>query len=233
VETWGFPEFGSTDVPDDARTGVIDVASGAYHNVAVKRIDAQTTRLIRWGRSYVGLGNVPDRSDVVAVATSYLHVLALTTSGGVLHWGESRTGQGAVPTEAASGIVAISAGFEHSMSLTASGRVLAWGGFSGQSNVPVEALSDVIKIDAGARYCLALRGDGRVIAWGEYARTTESGIEISPQVFVAVPLTPVGMESGVIDIAALQNSFLARKQDGSLVTFGQDVSGVFNFPTVL
>jgi hypothetical protein len=41
------------------------------------------------------------------------------------------------------------------------------------------------------------------------------------------------MGSGVVDIAALQFSFVARKQDGSLVTFGQGAPGVFNFSVVI
>jgi alpha-tubulin suppressor-like RCC1 family protein len=199
----------------------------------VKRIDANTTRLIRWGDTFYGVGNVPDRSDVVAVTASDLIVLALTTSGGVLFWGDERGGRGDVPPEAASGIVAIAAGEYHCMALTASGRVLAWGGDQGQSNVPVEAQSDVIKIDAGQYYCLALRSDGRVIAWGAYARTGANGVEISPPQLQAVPLTPVGMESGLIDIAALENSFIARKQNGSIVAFGQGNFDAFNFPVVI
>jgi alpha-tubulin suppressor-like RCC1 family protein len=233
VEPWGNPFRASTNnVPEDARTGVIDVASGAEHNIAVKRINASATRLIRWGDTRSELGTVPDRSDVVAVSAGLDHVLALTTSGGVLHWGESRFGQGAVPLEAASGIVAIAAGTFHSMALTSSGRVLAWGGTDGQSNVPVEAQSDVIKIAAKSRYCLALRRDGRVIAWGDYAIAARNGANVSPE-FQAVPTTPSDMDSGVVDIAALDEGFVARKLDGSVVTFGQPRFGVFSFPVVI
>jgi alpha-tubulin suppressor-like RCC1 family protein len=229
VEAWGNPISASTnDVPLDARSGVIDVASGFEHNIALKRINASTTRLIRWGRTNTGLGNVPDRSDVVAVSAGRDHVLALTTSGGMLHWGESRFSQGAVPLEAASGIVAIAAGEFHSMALTAIGRVLAWGGFSGQGTVPVEAQSDVIKIVAQGAYCLALRNDGCVIAWGEL----NLGNVGSPA-FKPVPLTPPSMESGVVDIAGLRNVFVALKQDGSVVAFGEPSHDVLNFPTVL
>jgi hypothetical protein len=233
VEPWGNPLRASTNiVPEDARTGVIDVASGFEHNIAVKRINASATRLIRWGDTRSGLGNVPDRSDVVAVSAGLDHVLALTTSGGVLHWGESRAGQGAVPLEAASGIVAIAASIFHSMALTSSGRVLAWGGTDGLSNVPVDAQSDVMKIDAKSRYCLALRRDGRVIAWGLYTIAARNGADISPE-FQAVPTTPPDMDSGVVDIAALDEGFVARKLDGSVVTFGQPRFGVFNFPVAI
>jgi alpha-tubulin suppressor-like RCC1 family protein len=226
VEAWGNPEFGGNNVPDDARTGVFDVASGLHHNVAVKRIDANTTRLIRWGLDFLfDLGAPPDRSDVMAVSVNNLNVLALTTSGGVLHWGDDSLGQGVVPAEVVSGpVVAIAAGHEHCMALKAEGRVVAWGGNNGQSNVPVEAQSDVIKIGAGYKYCVALRNDGRVIAWGAY--NVDGDVQ-------QVPITPPGMESGVIDIAALFNIFVARKQNGSIVAFGSSDYDVTNFPVVL
>jgi alpha-tubulin suppressor-like RCC1 family protein len=231
VEAWGNPFLGSAiDVPDDARIGVIDVASGFDHNIAVKRIDANITQLIRWGDNKFGIGNVPARSDVVAVSAAVVHVIALTTSGGVLFWGDDRNGRGDVPPEADSGIVAIAAGDDHSMALTSEGRVLAWGGINGQSNVPADAQSDVIKIDAAYRYCLALRRDGRVIAWGQYIAAAAE--DASPDLRL-VPITPAGMESSVVDIAALPEGFVARKQDGSVVTFGQPRYYVFNFPTVL
>jgi alpha-tubulin suppressor-like RCC1 family protein len=233
VVAWGSPGSSVLELPADALNGVIDVAAGSAHSVALKRINANTTRLIRWGRDAFGLSNIPDRSDVVAVSASYLHVLALTTSGGVLFWGLNTTAQGAVPPEAASGIVAIAAGDYHSMALTASGRVLAWGGLNGQSSVPVEAQSNVIKIDAGQNYCLALRSDGSVIAWGEYARTNENGSEIGPTEFLPMPRTFDGMTSGVIDIAALENSFIARKRDGSVVAFGVGNFRAFDFPDAI
>jgi alpha-tubulin suppressor-like RCC1 family protein len=224
VLAWGFPESGSLNVPDDARTGVIDVASGIHHNVAVKRINATTTQLIRWGLDLFGLGSPPARSDIVAVSANNFNMLALTSSGGVLQWGDNRRGQAAVPDEAASGIVAIAAGHEHGMALTSAGRVLAWGGTDGQSNVPVEAQSDVIKIGAGFKYCVALRNDGRVIAWCAYG----GDFVVQP-----VPITPPGMESGVDDVAALFNQFVARKQDGSIASFGEAIYDVLGFPVVL
>jgi alpha-tubulin suppressor-like RCC1 family protein len=229
VEAWGNPGTASaTEVPDDALSYVIDVASGLDHSIAVKRIDASTTRLIRWGRTDSGLDNVPDRSDVVAVSAGNLHVIALTTSGSVLSWGSVINGLGNVPPEAGSGIVAIAVGEEHSMALTSEGRVLAWGGINGQSNVPAEAQSNVIKIDAASQYCLALRNDGRVIAWGLYTVNYEQGVG-----YVQVPTTPSGMDSGVVDIAALAPGFIARKQGGSVVAFGVDGYAILGFPTVL
>ncbi len=231
VEAWGNPNSGANNVPEDARTGVIDVASGFDHNIAVKRISASATRLIRWGRSDSGLGNVPDRSDVVAVAAGFDHVLALTTSGAVLLWGNPDNGRGDVPPEAASGIVAIAVGTVHCMALTSDGRVLAWGGSRGQSNVPDEAQSGVIKIDAGSQYSLALRSDGRVIAWGEALVDVTGNQDLE---FRPVPITPSGMESGVVDIAALFHSFVARKQDDSAIAFGlDDDDGILGFPAVL
>jgi alpha-tubulin suppressor-like RCC1 family protein len=220
VETWGIPEYQpAIQVPQDALSGVIAVASGLDHNIAIKRIDAQTTQLIRWGDPSLGLGSVADRRDVVAVATTYVHVLALTTSGSVLFWGDDRNGGGAVPPEAASGIVAIAVGDEHSMALTSDGRVLAWGGVRGESNVPVEAQSDVIKIDAGAHFCVALRRDGRVVAWGQIPEGD------------GVPTTPAGMDTEVVDIVAIANGFAARKVDGSILSWvGPQDYGALNIP---
>jgi alpha-tubulin suppressor-like RCC1 family protein len=231
VEAWATSQNqvfnGTINVPEDALTGVIDVASGSEHNIALKRINATATQLIQWGRDVFGLGNVPARDDLVAVTASGFHVLALTASGSVVFWGDDGEDRGKVP-QVSSGIVAIAVGGRHCMALMSNGSVLAWGGSHGQSNVPTEAQSGVTKIEAGGFLCLALRSDGRVIAWGQYQVFNGAQLE-----FQAVPRTPPGMESGVVDIAALSNLVVARKQNGSIVSFGQDSFGALNFTATL
>jgi alpha-tubulin suppressor-like RCC1 family protein len=175
---------------------VVSIAAGGEGSFALKGDGT----LWAWGENWtgqLGVGSadeevleptpVLDLTDVVAVAPSYDHTIALTGTGRVWAWGNNRYGQlgdgttnpSSVPQEIASleGIVAIAAGYQFSLALDAAGTVWAWGsnttgqlgtGDTGDLFVPARVLhlSDVAAVAAGFDFRLALRQDGTVWTWG-------------------------------------------------------------------
>jgi alpha-tubulin suppressor-like RCC1 family protein len=180
-----------------------------------------------------------------SVAAGYAHSLALKTEGTVLSWGRDGSGQlgddSAIANKStpvavldASNIVAVAAGGNHSLALKSDGTMLAWGlDNTGQlgdgpldvgKGTPVAVLdaANVIAIAAGGNHSLALKSDGTVLAWG---------LDLSGQLgndnTIANQSAPVlvGGATSIVAIAAGDNHSLALKSDGTILSWGSDISG--------
>jgi alpha-tubulin suppressor-like RCC1 family protein len=130
-----------------AHTKITSVAAGNGTGFAV----TSAGRLLSWGYNSSGqLGDgttktrrapaqvhLPTGVKVAAVSAGGIHVLALTTDGRVLGWGDNFYGQLANATVGAehtpvllklgTKVRALAAGMWFSLALTTSGRILAWG----------------------------------------------------------------------------------------------------------
>jgi alpha-tubulin suppressor-like RCC1 family protein len=206
VLAWGSNTRGQLGLGDyDARhvptrvAGLVDVvmiAEGGESSFALR----SDGTLWAWGDDWAGqLGvgasgdevleptQVSGVADVVAIASSFDHTLALTRTGRVWAWGSNSAGQlgigGTLPSpipreiEALDGVTAIAAGYQVGMALRSDGSVWVWGsnwgdllgtGDAGDVRVPtrVATLGDVVAIAARDGFRLALRQDGTVWAWG-------------------------------------------------------------------
>ncbi|MFZ1218545.1 MAG: hypothetical protein WAO00_04590, partial [Chthoniobacterales bacterium] len=153
VWTWGYEHYAGQDIfsatpvqmPD--LLDVVDIAVGYEHVVAVK---ADGT-VWAWGSNYshqIGDGSstgsyhqtpvqVPGLIDVVKVASSWDHTLAVTSDGTVWAWGYNSFGQlgddttqprsGPVQVSGLTGVIAIATSWSYSMAMKADGTVWAWG----------------------------------------------------------------------------------------------------------
>jgi alpha-tubulin suppressor-like RCC1 family protein len=137
--------------------------------------------------------SLPPGTRVTSFRAGCDHVLALTSTGEVLAWGNNTDGDlgdgGAeavrttpvqVHLRAGLRITAVSAGDNFSLALTATGQVLAWGanddGRLGDGGtelfsatpVPVKlpAFTRVTAISAGVLHSLAVTASGGMLAWG-------------------------------------------------------------------
>ncbi|MFF5990116.1 RCC1 domain-containing protein [Prauserella flavalba] len=165
VVAWGNDWFGQTDVPEAARSGVVDVSSLAFHSLALKSDGG----VVSWGLR----DDVPPEasSGVTAIAAGGDFNLALK-DGGVVAWGINTVGQTDVPPEARSGVVSISAGWSTALALKADGSVVAWGSNKfGRATPPATTASGIVAVSAGWQHNVALTSTGRVIGWG-YNRET-------------------------------------------------------------
>jgi len=212
---WGSNSEGQCTIPTGAQSGVIAIAAGRWHSLAL----TEAGEVIAWGYNFQGQCDVPaELAIVTAIAGGGYHSLALTEAGEVIAWGWNNDGQCTVPTGAQSDVIAIAAGAWHNLALTDGGKVIAWGwNLSGQCTVPPAAQSDVIAIAAGGIHSLALTDGGKVIAWGD-----NSGGQCT---------VPTGAESGVTAIAAGGIHSLALTDGGKVIAWGDNSGGQCTVPT--
>ncbi|MEX2236217.1 MAG: hypothetical protein WEB00_01590 [Dehalococcoidia bacterium] len=235
-------------------TNVVELAAGALHSLALLN-DGTVMSWGRDNEGQLGNGApaasqaapvaVSGLSGVEAIAGGGFHSLALLDDGTVMSWGRDNEGQLGNGPPAASqpapvavshlgGVEAIAAGSSHSLALLSDGRVMSWGDDShGQLGndedtrdqaVPrvVSRLSGVEAIAAGAWHSLALLNDGRVMSWGDdfYGQLgTDATTGEQP-----VPVEVSGL-SGVEAIAAGPFHSLALLNDGTVMSWGRDISG--------
>jgi alpha-tubulin suppressor-like RCC1 family protein len=165
-----------------------------------------TGRVLAWGDDNAGqLGDggktfsatpvwvkLPPSVKIIAIGAGVDHVFAITSTGGLLGWGDNALGDVGdgttkvrrvpvsvhLPTKVK--VVAAFGGLLHSLALTASGRVLAWGdnetGQLGDGNlkashlpvwVHIPASTRIVALAAGRYHSLALTKSGKVLAWGD------------------------------------------------------------------
>jgi len=240
-------------------TKVTAVAGGFDHSLAL----TSTGGVLAWGANNTGqLGNgtttnsstpvavsLPTGTTVAAIAGGGYHSLALTSTGGVLAWGNNAQGElgngtttnsstpVAVSLPSGTTVTAIAAGFYHSLALTSSGQILAWGynadGELGNgttttySSTPVAvslpAGTTVTAIAGGDQHSLALTSTGGVLAWGYngYGQLG-NGTTTSSSIPVAVSL-PSG--TTVTAIAGGGDHSLALTSTGVVLAWGENVYG--------
>ena len=212
VVAWGESPYNETlaKPPADLR-GVVAIAAGSYHTVALKSNGTVTA----WGNNGYGQASVPaDLGGVVAIAAGRVHTVALKNDGSIVAWGDRFSGLTKVPEDIGQ-VIAIAAGSEHNVALKSDGTLVQWS--LGQQYL-LDDSKDVIAIAAGAYHTLALKRDGSVIAWGHD--------------FSGVTHVPANL-SGVVSIASGSGHVVALKNDGSVVAWGDNESGQTNVPADL
>lgn len=231
---WGYNYFGQTGngVPGPSTlvtkpfrnttlSSVSAVASGETFSLALTTLGT----VWAWGDNgsgQMGIGSntpgpfttplqVPDLTDVVAIAASYGTAFALKSDGTVWAWGYDwgMLGigpPGNVPSRSPfripglSGIQSIAAGGDFALAADVDGKVWSWGsgnmngqlgnGTTSQKNVAtpvarVKGVEHVTRVAAGNGFALALRNDGQVFGWGDNS-SDQLGVA-----YVSRYLTPV------------------------------------------
>jgi alpha-tubulin suppressor-like RCC1 family protein len=223
-------DVGQTDCATNPLTGVIAIAAGGQHSLALK----SNGTVVAWGRNGDGqLGNG-------------------TTTGQNTPVQVCDTGQTDCTTNPLTGVIAIAGGGNHSLAAKSNGRVWAWGrngdgqlGDStlneratptpvcdtGQTDCTANPLTGVIGIAGGLQFSLALKGNGTVWGWGSNTigqlgdstntdRTTPVETCDTGQTNCATnPLT------GVIEIAFGDFHSAAMKSDGTVWAWGRNLEG--------
>jgi alpha-tubulin suppressor-like RCC1 family protein len=210
VKCWGWNGYGQIGDGTSANRlapvqvfgmeqGFAAVSAGSNHTCAITLGDVarcwgyNSTAGVLGSGSNVMSSYTPVRIDdggVLSVHAGDAHACALTTSGGVVCWGDNSSGQlgnGSTSTNSAlpvdvSGlggdVIQVTSGYQHSCAVTAGGAVKCWGansqgqlgdGTTANSSIPVAVSglnSGVIAVSAGSGHTCAQMGDGAVKCWG-------------------------------------------------------------------
>ena len=190
---------------------------------------------------------IPGLHDIMQIAATYGHALALRRDGAVFAWGEDVDGlRGDARTTHAlvtrvpglPAIAQVATAARHSLALGRDGHVYAWGGnghgelgngATGEPAVPaaVPGLDGVVAIAAGLQTSLALKQDGSVRAWGsnQSAMLGNGGRGGSAsEGNVSTPVQVKGV-ANVRSIVAGEGFVLALSADGTLRAWGFDGYG--------
>ncbi len=184
-------------------------------------------------------------SSVSQASTGSNHSCALTSTGGVVCWGQNNSAQlgdgtrtsRITPTPVSglsSGFQAVVSGQTHSCALTDVGAVKCWGfNFYGQlgngsnstPNVPVSVLgfsNEVIALAAGANHTCALTNTGAVKCWG---LNTSGQLGNADNANSNVPVDVNGLSSGVSAIGAGDYHTCALLSTGGGKCWGSNGAG--------
>ena len=235
-------------------SGVTGITAGGDHTCALTSMGG----VMCWGNNNHGqLGDGTTTGHSMPLAVSGLssgvaaitaggdHTCALTSTGGVMCWGDNGNGQLGNGTTTghsmplavsglSSGVIAITAGGDHTCALTSIGSVLCWGlNFYGQLGdstntdraIPtaVSGLSSgMATITAGGNHTCALTNTGGVLCWG-YNDDGQVGDNTTSRRFAPVAVS--GLSSGVTTIIAGDLHTCALISAGSVMCWGNNSHG--------
>ena len=179
--------------------------------VGTARAEYGDGSIVGWGE-YVFGGDLSQ--DIVAVAASSYHSLAVKSDGSIVAWGSNTSGRCAVP-EPNADFVAAGAGVSHSLGLKSDGSIVAWGDNEfGNCDVPAPN-SDFVAVAGGYYHSLGLKSDGSIVAWG-WNGLGQCDVPAPNADFVAA--------------TAGKNHSLGVKSDGSVVAWGSNFDGQCDVP---
>ncbi|MCF7826663.1 MAG: choice-of-anchor D domain-containing protein [Candidatus Marinimicrobia bacterium] len=246
---------------DLADKQVVAIASRYNHTLAL----TADGKVYGWGHNIdgeLGVGNNTNSNvpvlmggelagkQVVAIATGFVHSLALTSDGKLYVCGYNSDGRLGIGTNAGSNVpvlvegeltsitvAAIAAGDNHSMVMTDNGELYAWGrnthgqlgnGDNINSNVPIAVSMDgalatkqATMISSGNYFNLVKASDGNLYSWGYNAKgQLGNGTIASSNVPVAVDMTAFNGK-GIKALAGGQQFALVMTEDAFVHTTTQ------------
>ncbi|MCX6964698.1 MAG: putative Ig domain-containing protein [Verrucomicrobia bacterium] len=222
----GWVESGSVALA--LSSNVTSIYSGGGTFAALKQDGAVVT----WGVIRAG-GNSSAVSsqlsgNVTTIVSNGSAFAALRKDGSVVTWGDSEYGGNStsVSNQLSGNVTKIYSNNHAFAALKKDGSVVSWGylDFGGDSTSVASSLSsNVTAIYSTGTAFAALKKNGSIITWGSAFYGGNSTIYLSPSnSFVSVASM---LSSNVKEMFSTSNAFAALKNDGSVVTWGEDRAG--------
>ena len=227
-------------------TGVVAIAAGGYHSLALKS-DGTVWAWGSNGDGQLGDGTGIDRnlpvqvtglSQIVAIAAGSLHSLALRSDGTVMAWGWNASGQlgdgttesrfSPVAVNLLTDVVAVAASATRSHALRRDGTIWIWGsGLSNDALSPFQlpGSADFVRLATGgfgsAFTFAAVKSDGSVWTWDSnyFGQAGDPSIRAS-----SVPVQVLGITAPA-SLAIGFDSMIAVRADGTVWGWGQNGFG--------
>jgi len=177
----------------------IRVAAGGQHFLAYTR----SGLLLQWEGPARPLPKIT--KQVICLTTGRFQDGAIFSDGSLLVWGDDGPPKLNIPSDLGP-IKQLAFGIGHAIALKRDGAIATWG--NGAQILPKNLL-EVVQVGAEIHYSVALQGNGKLVAWGTGAPTIPATLEHVVQ-FALRPNEAMGV---------------ALRDDGSVVSFGQDSHG--------
>jgi hypothetical protein len=228
-------------------SNVAAIAAGRDHTCAL----VSDGSVHCWGSNFFGqLGDgstisriapvaVAGLTNVIAIAAGQVHSCAITSAGGLLCWGGNNQGQLGDGTLALrvtpltifpSGVRMVAAGVDRTCIVTDAGAVRCWGsnaflqlGNSAPGGAVTGLNGSVTKLVAGAGHTCVVIDERRVKCWGSdvYGELGDNRTAS----FSGVPVNVLGLEDGVLSLAAGGGHTCAVLSSGAVRCWGADLAG--------
>jgi alpha-tubulin suppressor-like RCC1 family protein len=209
-------------------TGVIAIAAGGSHSIALKSDGTVWT----WGANNNGQLSIGTTSNpslipvqvtlyapVTQIAAGANHCIALQNDGTIWLWGSDGSGQlgnnSGDQNEPArlvqfSNVIQIAAGGNNSLAQTKDGNYWAWGAINTQGPVKISGLSNVTQFSLNGVYPLILKNDGTL-----WYLTNSGGLQV---------VQASGI-SNVVAVSSSANFDLVARKDGTVWSLGVNYDG--------
>lgn len=243
-------------VPNELKDNIKNINGFADFTVGVSQDDT----LYLWGNTKNNLTNVdytqmPDEiqpGKVAHAAAGSDHIIAITTEGKVVGWGNSSAGQFGekmqesdpytqMPDELLNGTIDVSqvkqliAGYQATALVMEDGKMYMWGNNNAMLSLPEFTKSDkynqdVEKVAFSNYYAIIMRKDGTVT--GGQTLTFNMQKAVSNKDGEIKNLRTYMADRTVLDIAATNNCYAFIMDDGSIVVFGAAEYGEKDIPAI-
>ncbi len=246
------PNYSFMSVPDKLENNIRDISGFGSFTVGV----SQSDRLFIWGNTKNALTGLdfakfPDeiRKDNVAYAAAGSdHIIAITTDGKVIGWGNNNNGQYGyvqneldpyiqMPEQLLEGTIdptqveQLICGYQCTALVMKDGTCYTWGNMNAQLSLKEmnrKFTEDVQKVAFSNYYALMLMKDGSVS--GGQSLTFNMVSAQSSTEGVIKNLRSYMKDKKALDIAATNNCYAIVLEDGSLLTFGAAEYGEKDVP---
>jgi len=210
VEAFGEYFAGQTAVPTDLN-GVVQVVAGYAYSAALRH----DGRVVEWGSHTAPSGKLISKPDdlprVKHLAGGLTHIVGITTDGKVVSWGNNAYGQ-AAPPDGLDKVIDVAANAYCSAALRENGDIVYWGTCH-YALTSKESLRGATRIAMSANSAAAIV-DGSITAWGDDFDGT-----------LTVP-----QENSFVALAAGSGAFMAVKENGDVVAWGNNGGEKFTIP---
>ncbi len=249
------PNYTMLEVPDELASDIKEISSFSDFSVGV----SNSGNLYLWGNTKNNLTNIdftqiPDEikeGNVVTAAAGSDHIIAITTDGKIVGWGNKTVGQYGylrqaddpyiqMPVEFIEGTIDPAAvdqllcGYQVT-GLVLDGRLYMWGNVNSMYSLKEFAsseqfLSGVKKVAFSNYYAIVLMEDGTVTGGQTMTFNFQSAYSSTEGRITNLKTYLEGKK--VVDIAATNNVYALVMEDGSVVVFGAAEYGENKFPEI-